>query len=134
MLGNVIAMIWLGAMSVFDIKNRRVPIWILGLGGTVLTAVALYKESIHIEGMVPGLLLIFIGFATKAVGYGDGVVLTLLGIFFGLRQCVLYLGVGLFLIAVCSAALLVLRKVNRGTPMPFLPFLSAAWILVGGFG
>ena len=133
----VIVTLWFLIMSVLDVKSRRVPLWLLGLGSGVIMTVALCRGvwgiwgySVMLSGALPGVLLLLLALLTGLVGYGDGIVLTAVGVLVGLRESVLILTVGLVLAAVCSVVLLALGKAGRKTQIPFLPFMAVAWILV----
>ena len=104
---------WLVVSSVMDIRSRRLPIWMLALGGGLSVASVLCQESGYVEilrGVMPGLMLLVIAFATKKAGYGDGIVLAFLGMVLGREKGLLLFGLGLFLAAFCSLVLLALRK------------------------
>lgn len=133
----VIVTLWFLIMSVLDVKSRRVPVWLLGLGSGVITVIAVYRcesgmreYSALFGGAVPGILLLVLALFTRLVGYGDGIVLAAVGMLVGLEESVLILSLGLMLAAVCSVVLLVLGKAGRKTQIPFLPFLAVAWILM----
>lgn len=124
---------WLLAASVMDIRTRRVPIWMFVLGGGLTAIVIFYHKSGYFDilrGTVPGLCLLAIAFVTKKAGYGDGIALSYLGMVLGGEKALLLLGISSFLLALCSLTLLALRKVERNTGMPFLPFLTVAWIII----
>lgn len=124
---------WLLVSSVMDIRTRRLPVWLLVLGSSLSAAAVLYQKSGYFDilrGVMPGLSLLAIAFATKKAGYGDGIVLSCLGMVLGGEKVLLLFGLSSFLLALCSLVLLVFRKVGRNTGMPFLPFLTAAWIVV----
>ena len=124
---------WLLVSSVMDIRTRRLPVWLLVLGSGLSAAAVLYQKSGYFDilrGVMPGLSLLAIAFATKKAGYGDGIVLSCLGMVLGGEKVLLLFGLSSFLLALCSLVLLVFRKVGRNTGMPFLPFLTAAWIVV----
>ena len=124
---------WLLGSSVMDIRARRIPVWMLVLGSGLSAAAVLYQKSGYFDllrGVMPGLLLLAIAFATKKAGYGDGIVLSCLGMVLGGEKGLLLFGLSSFLLALCSLVLLVFRKVGRSTEIPFLPFLTAAWIVI----
>lgn len=124
---------WLLVSSVMDIKTRRLPIWMLVLGGGLAVAAVLYQKSGYFDilrGMMPGLSLLAIAFVTKKAGYGDGIALSFLGMVLGGEKGLLLFGISLFLLALCSLTLLALRKVGRNSGIPFLPFLAVAWMVV----
>lgn len=125
--------VWLFSISVMDVRSRRVPVWLLVSGGIPGVVAGVCREGEGFSmllGALPGLLLLITAFATKKAGYGDGIALSLLGIAVGSRKSLLLFGVSLFLISICSLVLLVFRKAGRDTGIPFLPFLSAAWLML----
>lgn len=124
---------WLLACSIMDVRTRRVPVWMLALGGVLCTLSAVIQGNGSLDalrGMLPGILLLLIAFATKKAGYGDGIALSCLGLVLGGSGCLLLFSISLFLTSLCAMALLAVHKVRRDTSMPFLPFLGAAWIIV----
>ncbi len=126
---------WLLAAGIMDIRTRRVPVWMLVLGGALAMWAALSRQSGYFEmlkGILPGGLLLLTALATKKAGYGDGIVLAWLGLALGGDRSLLLSGLGLFLTSLCAMVLLALRRVRRDTGLPFLPFLAAAWLLVAG--
>ena len=137
--------IWLLWISLSDIKSRRVPAWLIVGGGAVNVMISVGEDVLTLGaqmtqgdywgtllgGIIPGVFLLLLVPITGCVGWGDGAVMTLLGISLGLRGSVLVLCAGLFLAALWSVVLLVLRKANRNTCLPFLPFLTMGWFLVG---
>ena len=133
LLYHMITTVWLAIISVFDIKSRRVSVWLLVIGGVIaLPAIrwcCIAREYLDLlKGMLPGLLFLAVAFFTRKAGYGDGVVLLILGMVTKGKVAVLF-GVSLFLISIFSIVLLTFHKVNRNTKMPYLPFLAAAWLL-----
>lgn len=130
-----ITMVWLLVMSVTDIIRRRIPIWMLGIQAA-LTAGVLFSTAqtgeLHVmevcRAAIPGLLLTAIALATKKAGWADGVILVLLGIQTGYKCCLTAALTGLFLMALLSVVLLLLRRVKKDTGLPFVPFLLAGWL------
>lgn len=128
--------VWLFAISILDIKCRKVPVWLLAVGGVfALPALCLSGGSRELfqalRGMLPGILLLAAAFFTGKAGYGDGIVLLALGAVSKGRGALL-LGISLIFMSMASVVLLALRKVDRDTKIPYLPFLTAAWLLVMG--
>lgn len=127
---------WLLAASILDIRSRRVPVWMLILGGifAVLTAVCNCEFTLAecvemIKGCIPGVILLLMAAATGKAGTADGIVLIFLGICMGSKICLAVFMLSLMLISLFSGVLLALRRVGRNTRLPYLPFLSAAWLL-----
>lgn len=128
--------IWLLVISIMDIRRRRVPVWMLALGGalTLFTLVYRYESGKMdcfelLNGMLPGIVIMLIAFFTQKAGCGDGVVLLCIGMAAGGGKSFLLFGASLFLISIFSIILLAMRKVGKNTRIPYLPFLAAAWLL-----
>lgn len=129
--------VWLALMSAADIRSCRIPVWMLGAGG-IGTAVVLlsrfagngWDSAGVLWGMIPGIILVAAALATGKVGYGDGIVLLLLGLLLGGGNGMLLFGISLLLISVCSLVLLILKKAGKGSRIPYLPFLTLSWIFI----
>lgn len=109
------------------------PVWMLVLGVLfcAMTVAGQWNGSLDaLRGLLPGSLLLLIGLATKKAGYGDGIVLSCLGLVLGGSDCLLLFGISLFLLSLCAVALLAVHRVRRDTSMPFIPFLGIAWLIV----
>ncbi len=135
MFGLTIMTVWLFGISIMDMKNQKVPLWMLVIGGGLTLMVLAYEAVnnnvgyIHIlQGMLPGGILLLAAAATKKAGYGDGIVLLYLGMVSG--KSFLLMGISLFFISVYSIILLVFRKAGRDYTIPYLPFLAVSWMIV----
>ncbi len=125
---------YLIGLSIFDVKEKRVPMVTLVLGVAVVFAVVIYgivskQEWLqYIMGLVPGTILFFIAWTTKKIGYADGVVLAVVGVFEGFRNCILILTASLLALSVCSGVLLFLKRVRKDSMIPYIPFLCAGYV------
>lgn len=138
----ILMLLWLVGLSLFDIRYREVPVWLLVLGWTAVLAAGIYGcvfgESGVAEsagGMIPGLALLLIAAGTRKAGYADGIVLILLGSTLGFRKCILTAILSLFMISTWSILLLALKKADKRTRIPYIPFLTIGYVLcvtIGG--
>ncbi len=129
----LLTMFWLFSISIMDIRRYRVPVWMLVPGGVLAGIMFICQQGTMVDmlkGVLPGLVFLMIAFVTKKAGYGDGIVMIFLGILSGSTESLVIFTLSLFLAAVFSLILLGLRKAGRNTRIPFLPFLSAAWLIV----
>lgn len=134
---EVLTAVWLVPMSIMDTRSKRVPVWMLWIGAAAAAVVLLY-EGINggvngwqeCRALLPGVILLVIAYATGKAGVADGVILMLMGVFMGYEGCVAASLGGLFLIALFSGVLLILRRVRRDTRIPFVPFLTMGWLIV----
>lgn len=125
------AIIYMSVCAIFDIRHREIPLlWIL-FGIAAAAGVDMWRIT---EGvftitavgfsLLPGAFLLLTGFCTREkVGYGDGLLLLAVGLFFGVYRCFLALCVGLVFAAGAALFLLVFRKAERSSRIPFVPFL-----------
>lgn len=123
---------WLLIISIVDIRKRNVPVWLLIPGGILAFAGVVERQYGGLEiarSMIPGVVLLLLAMTTGNVGYGDGIVMLFLGMVSGSGKSFLLFGVSLFLAAIFSLILLIMRKVKKNTGIPFLPFLNAAWLI-----
>lgn len=127
---------WLLAASAVDIRSRRIPVWMLALGGTAAVLAVVCRCGFTsaecmdmIKGCIPGAILLLMAAATGKAGTADGFVLIFLGISTGGKICLVVFMLSLLLISMFSVILLVFRRVGRSTRLPYLPFLSVAWLL-----
>jgi len=141
MIITVISIIWLLGLSVFDIRSKRVPVWLLAAGGIAALGFWVFewieRGSLgeYLWGPLPGGVLLLIAAATKKVGWADGIILMALGAAVGLGSCIMIVMVSFFLLSTLSAGLLGFGKANRNTRLPYAPFLAAAdliWVIVKG--
>lgn len=143
--------VYLGCMGIFDYREKKIPVWLLvpgvviGIAGLVyriweVVAKCAGQGSIFLNlvfsmtGLFPGILLLLVAWSSKKIGYGDGIVILCLG---GILEYSKIAGILLWsfaLMSVCSLVLLLLKKVNKESTLPFLPFLFLGYVLWIGFG
>lgn len=134
---ELITFIWLAALSVSDIRERKVPVWLLWAGGITAAGILLYRAARGeadpvqtVRALLPGAALFLLAVGTKKAGGADGTVLLILGVLEGDRGCLTVCFGSLVLIAFFSGVLLVMKKVRRNTKVPFVPFLTAGWLIL----
>lgn len=140
MFGLIGSMGLLIISSVFDIKWKKVPLIIFISGGALAVlwiCIRIYTQGVgetlleSAAAVLPGAGLIALSFVTdKKIGYGDGILLIILGILQGLEKIILVFCIGLFLQSLLAVVLLILKKADKQTCIPFIPFLLSAQILL----
>lgn len=127
---EIVLFLFLAVCAVFDAFSRQVPLAVIWLG--MLTAVCLRISGAMGEtglmavafSLLPGTGLLLLAFLTREkVGYGDGWVLLMIGLFTGVYRCLLILFAGLMAESAAAIVLLMFGKVSRDREIPFLPFL-----------
>lgn len=138
MIINIIIVILLGISSFMDMKYRKISTRLLIVFG--ILAILIWVGKIYMNGIVeiskilldilPGLILLLLGKATReSIGYGDGYLFIIIGLYIGFIRTVGILITALFLIAIISIFLLIIRKINRGTELPFIPVVLISYLL-----
>lgn len=131
---------YLVVLSVFDGRERKVPMSLLG-GGTLLTIVLVMRDCFSnsndwhrivlaaVLGLTPGVFMLLSAYVTHRVGYGDGLALLAVGMLEGYKKCWGLLCISLMIMSFWCIGLLMLRKGTRNTELPYLPFLTVAYLI-----
>lgn len=122
--------IFMAICTVTDIRKKEIPVTVIILSGLALLCYMIFagrKEWTDIlYSLIPGMFLLMLSYCTReCIGYGDGLVVLVMGICMGLGICMAAVAVGLTISAICVGALLAFRKVGGKSRIPFVPFLSA---------
>lgn len=135
MFGMAGAVGLLTAGCIFDVQSKKIPLFILGAGGMWSVAGLIIKAIetgisqmllFAIPAILPGAVLLILSFLTeKKIGYGDGMVLMILGCMEGIRMAFLVFCIGLFLQSLFAVGLLIAKKADKQSCIPFMPFLLA---------
>lgn len=127
---EILLFLLMGICAVYDGMERKIPLVVVWIG--IAAAAAL-----HIQGMagerswlsislsvLPGMVFWMLSFITgEKVGYGDGWMLVMIGLFVGLWRCCVILLVGLMSESLIVLILLAFRRISRDRQIPFAPFL-----------
>lgn len=118
-----------------DIKRKEVSIVLTGTFAAVAVIWNLTHEELPIMiwicGIIPGLLLLAAGWATRgAVGSGDGFVIGVCGLFLGVWANMELLLIALFLAALYSMVLIVFKRVKRNHTIAFIPCVLLGYIIM----
>lgn len=142
---ETILLIYLAAATVQDIQSKRValrPALVIAALGVLLhlglAAAANPSDSgtlpnvllSCLAGTLPGIFLLTVGWATgQEVGYGDGIVLLVIGIYLGFSAGISIFLTALLLITPVSLFYIACKKAGRRKKLPFIPFLLAGYLL-----
>lgn len=127
---EILLFFFLAVCAVFDGLQKQIPLAAVWLG--ILTAVCLRVGGVMGEvsllstalSLVPGAVFFLLGFVTgEKVGYGDGWVLLMIGVFLDFSRCFLILLAGLLIESAVTLVLLVFKKIKKDKEIPFCPFL-----------
>ena len=126
---KIIWSVYLGKISLCDIRKRTIPVWLLFLGSLlVITDICImgWETGMIIE-MVPGIILLLLTKMTKAVGMADGIVLIQLGSICRDGQAFLIFCLSLIYIFLYSMILYISKK-DPKSRIPYIPCLLIAYI------
>ena len=130
---EVILAIVLIALAIFDLKYKEIPLLPVAIGGCIGAVFCFMEEQnimVVIAACLPGIMmLVFSRLAGEVMGYGDGIVLLLMGVFVTLDK-ILFITCIAFCFAGGVALILFVFFQKKGKyRLPFIPFLCASYLL-----
>ncbi|GAA0804902.1 hypothetical protein GCM10008910_40550 [Faecalicatena orotica] len=139
-IGQAWCGIYLCLLSVIDIWIKRVPVCLLAAGGIAAGMYQAYQRDmpllIVLGGAAAGVVFLAVSRVTEeGFGYGDSLLILVLGIYLGFWNLLGVLFGAFLLSALFAVFALVLHKFDRSTGYPFVPFLLISytiWICIGG--
>ncbi|MBP5599837.1 MAG: prepilin peptidase [Lachnospiraceae bacterium] len=124
-------------MAVKDIKYKKINgyICLVMIMVSFLIRVKIKQDANFtiLLDLIPGLLMYVLSkLSPRSIGEGDALVLIFIGSVVGYMKEIEFLIISVFLAGLIALILFVLKKVDRDTKLPFVPFLSVG-VLAGGF-
>ena len=139
MFGTICAMAILVVCSVYDLKYRKIPLWIIGIAfflvaievaGGFVFGLPLKSGKEYVCAVLPGVFMLFLAYFSKEqVGFGDGILLIVIGLLTDFEQAIWVLCVGLFMQSLIAVVLVILKKANKQSLIPFVPFMLVAEVV-----
>lgn len=128
-----ILLVFLGINAVSDIRTKKIIGWSAGifglfglLYGFILGGLNLFTVAI---ALLPGIVFLIIGkLSREAFGYGDGIVVLIMGLYIGIQKLVDSLLIALLLAGVWSIVLMVFLKKKKQAEFPFVPFVLLGYL------
>lgn len=138
-IGQIGCGVYLCMLSVIDIWIRRLPVLGLAAGGIAAAIWCAYQGEIppvlSLAGAATGVVFIGVSKVTEeGFGYGDSILILVLGIYLGFWNLLGVLLGAFFLSAGFAVIALYFRMFNRNTGYPFVPFLCTSYILWASLG
>ncbi len=127
---EILAFVFLGICAVCDSVEKKIPLAVVWLG--IITALVLRMRGLSGDGtwqsaaaaIIPGTMFWLLSYISREkVGYGDGWMLVMVGLFAGLWKCFVIIMVSLLLESFVVLVLLALRRASGDDSLPFAPFL-----------
>ncbi len=135
MVGDSACLLYLAWLSAMDIRYKEISgrAILCGAFPAVIFWILQGKEAMlpGIAGMAVGICFLGIGRATReALGYADGWVIGILGIYLGIWRLTEVLALAWGTLAAASFLGLATGKWSRKTTLPVLPFLLAGYLML----
>ncbi len=134
MAESILTAVFLTVCSYTDIKKKLVSVKVIVLFFLIGALICLNSGNSAlavIMRLLPGVFFVILSKVSGGkIGEGDGMVLLVTGLYLGLIENVWLLCLALFLSAVFSVAVLILKKSGKNESFPFVPFMLAAFILL----
>lgn len=125
--------LYLTALSYADIRYKKLPVWGLcaGFAMALLFQIAAGETPLFliIAGGAVGVFFLGLSKITREnFGYGDSVLILILGVFLGLWNVLSVICIAFFLSAVYAVLLLALCRCGKKRAFPFVPFLALGYL------
>lgn len=134
MIRKALVLIFLGLNTAWDIRIKKLPLWLIavyGLAGVAVNVIEPYYRFIELVcGVGVGLAVLLAGIITKEqIGKGDGLFLMATGLFVGGENNFRLLLWSTILCAVAAGLLLLTKQCGRKERLPFVPFVLCAYVV-----
>ncbi len=134
MITDIFLGIFLFICSVTDIRSKEVKPAVLAAFGAaavvlylVIRPVGIFEEA---AGIIIGLTFVALSLISEGkIGLGDGLLMTVTGLFLGGRQNAFLIMTAMLLSALFSIGYLLSKKGNRKTRFAFVPFMFASFLI-----
>lgn len=128
-------LLYLGWLSVLDIRNRRLPIWLLAAGGIFASVFHViwrgFPVILVVAGGAVGIVFLAVSKVTEeGFGYGDSILIGILGVYLGFWNLLNLLVVTFLFASGTAMAVLAKRKFRKKTVLPFVPFLGIGYVVI----
>ncbi len=121
--------------SVQDLKTKTIRAELLLVPGLLAVTLDLAEKGIPaipdiLSGLIPGAFLLLLSLASReAIGRGDALTVSLLGAALGLTETLGILMLALMGSAFFCCLLLLMHRAAKHTALPFIPFLTGAYLI-----
>lgn len=135
MVQKVVLLGILGIAAWQDWRKKKVSARLLVGGGIAGLLCCWHFRQIGAEDMLLGAALgaglLLLGFLTgEKIGYGDGALVLVCGIFLGFTANLQLLCTSLILLGAAALFLVTVKRKGRRYQIPFIPFLLAGYLLL----
>ena len=138
-LCRIVFALYLVILTVMDLKRRKLKLSVL-LAGEIFIPAGVFCSSgvspvyLAAGGAVGAVFLGISKITEESFGYGDSILIMIMGCFIGFWDILTLLMAAFMMAAVFSLVLLIRGRFRRKDSFPFVPFLTAAYIGGMAFG
>ena len=134
-INKALVLVFLALLSVFDIKTKQIPLWLILMFAAIFAGMCFVNGDVSYAALLvrllPGVFLLAVAFATKqSMGYGDGAAVLIVGLLLDIWTSTALILLALLISAAASLFILLSKKGDRQTKLPFMPFMLAAWVVM----
>lgn len=139
---NAEVILWLQVLGLIDLKEKIIPNRLIVTGiafWAMLTIIEIFIAhtswqqlllfSLTGAGVCGGVLFIIALIVKSALGMGDVKMFFVIGLLYGLSNTYSILLFSVFVMAIISIVLLIMKKVTRKTAIPMAPFVAFGFLL-----
>lgn len=132
-----ILVIILTPSTILDIKKHEINLWLVTVG--LLTGILLRTLLCGMPGLghfivplIPGIIMIIVACLAKGcIGIGDGLMCLFLGSVLSFTAVIISIFSGFLVASAFGMIMLLFKKMNRKSEMPFIPFMYMGVIICG---
>lgn len=134
---HICLIIILGVICVFDIKRKKIPVYmliVLAAAGIISNfTIGEFDIEKRIIAMLPGMILLIVSMITKQqIGYGDGLIILIMGLYIDIDDILSIVLSSFLLSSIAAIILMTVFKKKKNFEMAFSPFLLIGYGLVKG--
>lgn len=132
---KVILLLGLFYIAWFDYKTKLIEMkWLLIFGMVGMIGIVVQRDWALISqsclGTLVGVsLLVFSWFSRESIGFGDGWLFVITGVFLGIWENFVLLFGSLILVGIFAVTCLVLKKIERNDRVALAPFVLTAYVV-----
>lgn len=135
MISHILLAAFLTICSITDLIKRQIYLKVIILFFAMGVVMFFINGDLSVVeelgGVFLGIILLFLArISSERIGYGDGLMIAVSGAYTGLFMNIRLLMWALFLSAAVSAILLIIKKADRHTQLPFAPFVLVSYALM----
>ena len=121
--------------TIWDVKRRQVLLWSILLFGIAGVFLVFRFQTVPVlsclGGVIFGMAIGGCGYITRqAIGYGDGLVIMVCGIYLGFAKTFAMVFYGMLFCSLLSMVLIAAGRRTYKTQVPFLPYLLLGYVCV----